>query len=226
MLDELVKTRRDMVAKVRASMFIMDLQNNGLGCDFKNEEFAKTEVGLKLKSYVRTKGFGFVNELSTLPMPKYMEIFSSIFLKLSQNGYSISKKYEKRALEEADAKIEYLRTCKEEEINDGSENPKRWDFPTVTINGKVFSFYSEEQEKSFEQMTGRSYQVDGEAGEELLSLMEEQQNLSKQLTYSRLVYKMDSGIKSMIYHSFEEFIPQKLEAIASRVNQILGANGN
>ena len=226
MLDELMASRREMVANVRASMFIMNLQNSGLGCDFKNSEFTKSEAAQKLKPYVNYKGYDFINELSNKPRARYMELYTRVFLKLSEKGYSISKKYEDRALKEADERIEYLRTAKEEEFNDGKEKPEHWSFPTVTVNGHVFSIFNEDQEKAFENLIGENIQMDGEAGEQLVKLMEEQQNLSKKLIYGRMVYQNEGGMKLMLSRTFEQNIPPKLESIGGEINRLLEKAGH
>ena len=223
--EHLMDSRRQMVASVRASMFISNMVSNGFGCDFQNPDFMKTDIAKKLRSYVNDDAPVSYRDLSNAPRAKYLEYLTNIFLKLSEHGYVLSKKYDKRAVDEADGRIEWLRKNQEESLNKGKENPERWDFPTISINGKAFRVFEENQEKSFKQLIGKLFTIEGADGEELMALMEQQETLSKKLVYGRYDLDLDGGMKAMVNRGWQYTFPPELEKIGEKIRGILEKNG-
>ena len=210
MIHDFVHTRREFIAECYASAFVGDMAD-GMGLDLNNPLTKGSESLKGIMDYVTRDGVPEVIKYSVgLRRKDYSDKMTAVFSKLIGAGYAVFPKYQDRI------EKEYEKTFSDDVK---AEEPGMSSF---TVNGREYKIVDELTQGLLKNAEGRSFDIQGEEGERLLQLLDEQQQLLERTYYVRKNYGDDGGQKFFISYSQRMYGLHQLKVMQRKIADMLG----
>ncbi len=208
LIEEYSAARREYLAD-EGAFSLIKMFVDGLGFDMQNPEFQKTPEYKTLDQFSKTTVYDKLRGRITEDRKKMFESLINVFECLTDNGISISEKYEERLKKKGDKEIE--------------ENTPEGGYPELTLNGKEYTLYVSEDVP--EELKGKDIRLKGEEGRALEAEIEEISELNREIIKYNLMLKGHGDERGMMYRVLKGRILKKREMHFEAIRKILEKNG-
>ncbi len=220
-LDAIMVFRKDAQAQDFATTHANDIYHGDIA-DLKNPAFLKTEEGKLLKKLYDSKWKSKEGD-NKQAFDAYMGRLFYLMIQISDKGYIVSPKYEKRLEDQKAVEdvVESKRQIYQEEYykKQGVNNPgeqEKINFPEFTVNGKLYSTYAKD-DSVISVLVGKDLKLNLEAAK----LMDELCKHIKDAFVVHSLYGREDGMKRFVKVAYSNRYIREIEAVEAKLIPLL-----
>lgn len=210
--DAFCRARREMHASVGVENFLFDLQNEFF-IDKYNEAFQSTD------QYKKTQALQVDQEVTEEIQYEQTSIKQNFIIKLvgafqvlKQAGLKFSKYEDRFETQRAEGMEEALKNYR-------LQNGANAVFPTVTIDGKVYTSYGDSE--FLNARAGQTITIPEDKKAELTPLLEELDKVQTEALLARSLFREAGGEKTIVDYVYAQYSPIKIQELETKITGIM-----